>query len=191
MAEPGLVELFVRPLHEAGIVYFVTGGVATIVYGEPRFTRDIDIVLAVRPSEADRFLALWPESEFYVPPVEALVRESGRPEHGHFNLVHVETALTADCYVAGDDPLHAWAFERVRTLDVDGLPVRVAPVEYVILRKLSYFAQSGSTRHLDDVARMRRVQGTAVDDAAIAAWTRALGLETAWRAARESASGGA
>jgi hypothetical protein len=187
VAEPGLLELFVRPLHGAGIDYFVTGGVATIVYGEPRFTRDIDLVLSVRPADADRFLALWPAGEFYAPPKEAFETESARHAHGHFNLVHVETALTADCYVAGNDPLHAWAFERVRTLDVDGLPVRMAPVEYVILRKLSYFAQSGSTRHLEDVARMRRVQGAAVDEAAIGEWTRALGLEAAWRVARESA----
>ena len=178
-----------RPLHASGVSYLVTGGVATIVYGEPRFTRDIDLVLAVRPSDAERFLALWPEGEFYAPPAEVFATETARRAHGHFNLVHIETALTADCYVAGDDPLHAWAFEHVRTLDVDGLPVRMAPVEYVILRKLSYFEQSGSTRHLEDVTRMRRVQGAAIDLDAIAEWTRALGLEAAWRAARAEDGG--
>jgi hypothetical protein len=187
VAEPGLLDLFVRPLHAAGIAYFVTGGVATIVYGEPRFTRDIDLVLAVRPGDAERFLSLWPEGEFYAPPIEVFEAESGRVEHGHFNVVHVESGLAADCYVAGDDPLHAWAFERVQTFDVDGLPVRVAPVEYVIVRKLSYFARSGSTRHLEDIARMRRVQGDAIDVAAVEAWVRTLGLEAAWAAALASA----
>ena len=42
VAEPRLIALFVRPLNECGISYLVTGGVASIVYGEPRFTRDID-----------------------------------------------------------------------------------------------------------------------------------------------------
>lgn len=182
MPEPGLLDLFVQPLHAAGIAYFVTGGIATIVYGEPRFTRDIDLVLSVGPGDAERFLALWPADEFYAPR-DVFEVESARQEHGHFDLVHVESGLAADCYVAGGDALHAWAFEYVRTFDVDGLPVRVAPAEYVIIRKLSYFAQSGSTRHLEDIARMRRIQGEAIDTAELMEWVRALGLEAAWASA--------
>ena len=183
MPEPGLIDLFVRPLHEAQVDYFVTGGIATIVYGEPRFTRDIDLVLGVHPHDAERFLALWPPDAFYAPPREVFETESARPVYGHFNLVHVDSGLVADCYVAGNDPLHAWAFERVQTFDVDGLPLRVAPVEYVIVRKLSYFAQSGSTRHLEDIARMRRIQGDAIDVAQVESWAQSLGIEAAWAAA--------
>jgi hypothetical protein len=36
---PDLIDLFVRPLDAVGIPYTVTGGVASVVYGEPRFTR--------------------------------------------------------------------------------------------------------------------------------------------------------
>lgn len=183
MAEPSLLELFVRPLAASGIKYFVTGGVATIVYGEPRFTRDIDLVLAVRPGSAASFLDLWPEPDYYSPPREAFEAEAARARFGHFNIVHVDTGLVADCYVAGDDPLHAWAFDRVQAIDVDGTRVCMAPVEYVIARKLSYFAQSGSTRHLEDIARIRRVQEDRIDQPALDEWIGTLGLEGVWRQA--------
>jgi len=136
--------LFVRPLATANIPYFITGGLATVIYGEPRFTRDIDLVLGVRPFHAERFETLWPEAQFYVPPLESLKEEIARSRYGHFNIIHIASGLTADCYVAGDDPLHEWAFERLRSFAVDDLRITVAPVEYVILRKLSYFIQSGS-----------------------------------------------
>ncbi len=181
MTEPSLVECFVRPLVASELQFFITGGVATILYGEPRFTRDIDLVLAIRPSDADRFLSLWPEAEYYAPPAEAFVAESSRLRHGHFNVAHIESGLVADCYVAGDDPLHLWAFERVVHFDLEGLRVPVAPIEYVIARKLSYFAQSGSTRHLEDIARMLRVQSDAVDHGALQHWIAALHLEEPWR----------
>lgn len=180
MAEPSLLEIFVRPLAAAGISYFITGGVATIIYGEPRFTRDIDLVLAVLPNAADRFLALWPKTDYYSPPRDAFQTETARPRHGHFNIIHIETGLVADCYVAGDDPLHAWAFERVQTIEVDGTRLCVGPVEYVILRKLSYFAQSGSSRHLEDIARIRRIQRDRIDQSSMDEWISTLGLDEAW-----------
>jgi hypothetical protein len=185
VAEPSLLECFVRPLTASAIRYFVTGGVATIIYGEPRFTRDIDLVLAISPAEARRFLALWPVDEYYAPPEESLIAESVRPAAGHFNVVHTETGLVADCYVAGDDPLHAWAFDHIQWLDVQDLRVPVAPIEYVIVRKLSYFAQSGSTRHLEDIARMCRVQGQAIDSRWLEHWIDRLGVRDAWNRSAE------
>ena len=48
MAAPDLVGVFVRPLEALGIPYMVTGGVAAVIYGDPRFTRDINIVTLVK-----------------------------------------------------------------------------------------------------------------------------------------------
>ena len=72
---------------------------------------------------------------FYVPPAETLENESSRPEGGHFNVVHRETALRADVYLAGDDPLIAWAFGRRVRLKVGAGEISVAPIEYVNSRQ--------------------------------------------------------
>lgn len=112
MEFPDLIRLFIEPLERLGIGYFVTGGVATVVYGEPRFTRDIDIVIALEPSEIARLRGAFDPAEFYVPPAETLMEETARPTGGHFKLIHARTALRADVYTTADDPLDAWVGRR-------------------------------------------------------------------------------
>lgn len=183
--DPDLIRLFIRPLEELGLSYMITGGVASVVYGDPRFTRDIDIVLELGEADVDRLAAGFSGVAFYLPPGEALEEAVARPGGGHFSLIHRETALRADVYVKGDDPLHAWAFARRRRLSVDGLEIWVAPVEYVILRKLEYFSASGSERHLRDVAMMLRISGDAIDREELTRWVERLELARALQAARD------
>jgi hypothetical protein len=40
--EPNFIELFVRPLHAAGIRYLIAGSVVSMHYSETRLTRDIE-----------------------------------------------------------------------------------------------------------------------------------------------------
>lgn len=48
VAEPDFIGLFVAPLEDLEVPYMITGAVASVIYGDPRFTRDIDIVLELR-----------------------------------------------------------------------------------------------------------------------------------------------
>jgi hypothetical protein len=185
MTGASLITLFVRPLNQLRIPYMVTGGVASVVYGEPRFTRDIDLVIALRPQDARRFSEAWPTSDFYVPPVEVIEEESRRPAHGHFNVSHHETAMRADIYLPGSDPLNAWAFAHkvVRLVDED--EVFMAPIEAVILSKLRYYKQGGSDRHLRDIHRMLAISGDLVNRSEVERWAARLGIEREWRQAQD------
>ena len=82
MATPGWIELFVARLDAMGIPYMVTGSVASMIYGEPRLTLDVDIVLELQIDRADAFLDAFPESEFYRPPLEVVRAEAGRDTRG-------------------------------------------------------------------------------------------------------------
>lgn len=175
-----LIRLFVAPLEAAGVPYMVTGGVAAVIYGDPRFTRDVDIVLDLAPTEASALLASFDERAFYLPPHETVVEESRREEGGHFNLIDRDTGLRADVYLRGSDPLHAWAFEHRRRVTGPGTGLWVAPPEYVILRKLQYWEASGSDRHLRDIAAMLEISGEGVDGSVLADWVERLGLEGAF-----------
>ncbi len=183
MEDNSLIALFVRPLNMLGLPYLVTGGVAAIVFGEARFTRDIDLVISLRPADVESIQRAWPADSFYVPPLEVLREESARSMHGHFNIIHEATALRADCYVAGDDPLHTWALQRPNPVQVGPDLVRLAPIEYVILRKLDYYRQGGSERHLIDVAKMLRVSSDLIDERELAIWLTRLNLGTEWERA--------
>ena len=185
MSDPDLIGLFVEPLDAIGVSYMITGGVASVIYGDPRFTRDVDLVMQLGPADISSLVSAFEPTEFYVPPLEALEEETARVEGGHFNIIHQDTGLRADVYLAGDDPLIEWAFDRRVRLQVEGAEIWVAPIEYVILRKLEYYEHSGSDRHLRDVAMMLRISADIVDPDSLAAWVDRLGLEASLGRARE------
>lgn len=112
MTAPDLIGLFIEPLEGTGIPYMITDGVASVIYGDPRFTRDIDVVLELRPANVRRLAKAFQGDDCYVPPLEILEAEATRSPAGHFNVIHRDTAVRADIYLAGDDPLHAWAFQH-------------------------------------------------------------------------------
>lgn len=185
MPEPEVVEFLLKPLNTAGIGYMVTGGLAAIVYGEPRLTNDVDLVVDIGPSDANRLFAMFDPSVYYVPPIEVMREQAALAAHGHFNILHRDRALRADVYVAGQDPLARWAFERRVKVPLEDEPVWVAPIEYVIVMKLEYFRQSKSDRHLRDIAAILRHSGQHVDQAALSSWITRLGLEHEWDLARD------
>lgn len=86
MTDPDLIGLFVGPLERLGLPYMITGGVASVVYGDPRFTRDVDLVVDLRPDGVTPFMETFGGEAFYVPPEETLLEEVGRGEGGHFNV---------------------------------------------------------------------------------------------------------
>ncbi|MBX2977361.1 MAG: hypothetical protein KF721_14645 [Ignavibacteriaceae bacterium] len=51
----------------------ITGSVASIIYGEPRLTHDIDIVLTIPKNLIEKLSGLFPLDEFYFPPIEILI----------------------------------------------------------------------------------------------------------------------
>ena len=55
-----LFALFVRPLHRSGLRYMISGSLASIYYGEPRLTMDVDIVVHLDRATAELGLtAQW------------------------------------------------------------------------------------------------------------------------------------
>lgn len=150
--EPYLI--FTRKLQELGLRHMVSGSIAAIYYGEPRLTNDVDIILFLRREDVRRLITAFPQDEFYCPPVEVIESERTRDQRGHFNIIHHETGFKADIYLTGRDELHAWGFAHVVTADLDGETIIFAPPEYVIVRKLQFFREGGSAKHLRDIQRM-------------------------------------
>lgn len=114
MSAPDPAALFLPGLEAAGVEYMVTGGVGAIVYGEPRLTTGIDIVVRLSRREAGRLIQQFPVERFHVPPIETVREEAARDRFGHFNLLELDTMLRADVYVAGTDPLQSWGLDDRR-----------------------------------------------------------------------------
>ncbi len=82
------------------------------------------------------------------------------------------------------DRLHAWGFPRRRCLEMgeDG-SLWVAPPEYVILRKLQYFKEGGSAKHIGDIQGMLDISGDRIDRAILDEWVSTLDLADEWSVA--------
>ena len=187
MQAPDLFELFISPLNRIDARYMVTGALASILYGEPRLTTDVDIVVALDQRDVGRLANEFSSSAFYRPPLDVMEAEVARPRHGHFNVIHVETTLKADFYPVDDDPLTAWGMEHRRGLETPRGVIWTAPPEYVIVLKLRYWHEGGSDKHRRDIRSMLRVLGEAVDRSFIGREAERRGLTREW--AQVDASG--
>ena len=155
MQSPDLLSVFILPLEKSGIPYFVTGSIAAIFYGEPRLTHDVDVVVHLSQKDLLKFSTFFPQEQFYCPPEEVIQIECRRRPFGHFNLIHHESGMKADIYPDAEDELHQWAFQNRNRVDLgEGLSLWLASPEYVIIRKLEYFREGGSEKHLEDIRKM-------------------------------------
>ncbi|MBW2066557.1 MAG: hypothetical protein JRJ03_16730 [Deltaproteobacteria bacterium] len=184
MPGPSLTVAFISRLDKLEIPYVITGAVASIIYGEPRLTHDLDLVVMMKIGDVDGLIKAFPSTEFYCPPAEILKIEIRRCHRGHFNLIHYETGAKADIYLVGEDELHQWALSKRREFDLEGERVWVAPPEYVIIRKLEYFREGGSEKHLRDIAGMLELSPDQIDFKRLEEFIHRYGLESEWQKAR-------
>jgi hypothetical protein len=161
------------------LTYLVVGSTATIAYGEPRFTNDIDIAIDLPLSQVDAFCDSFAGPDFY------LNRNTVRDAVNHcrqFNLIHPASGLKIDFMVLTQGEFDRSRVARRRQLPVlEGRTASFASPEDVILKKLVYFQEGGSDKHLRDIAGVLRVQGERIDRDYIDDWAIRLGLVDIWQ----------
>ena len=182
MNQAELLRYMVDTLESLGIEYMVSGSQASIYYGEPRMTQDIDVIADVTPSHLPPLLERFAAPEFYVS--EEAARDA-TATCGQFNIIHSPTGLKIDVVVRKDTPYPQVEFERRRREPIlPGRDAYFARPEDVILNKLLYFQRGGSERHLRDIAGMLRVSGAEIDTGYIDDWAQRLGVGDIWQAVR-------
>jgi hypothetical protein len=149
-------ELVFASLQRDDVRYLVVGGVAVVLHGHPRFTADLDLVVALDPGNAARALAALGRLG-YRPrdPVDAAqfadpsVRQRWMDEKGLtvFTLWSpAHPATEVDLFVREPFPFdEAWA--RATTIDLGGVRVPVASIEDLVALKRA----AGRPKDLEDV----------------------------------------
>jgi hypothetical protein len=183
MPEASLVLLFTSRLNQLGVQYMVSGSVAMTIYGEPRLTNDVDMVVVLDREHIARLPEVFSPSEFYCPPVEVIQVEASRELGGHINIIHHKTGFKADLFLSGSDPFHAWGLARSRRVEMEGDSFVVAPPEYVIVRKLEYFRSGGSEKHLRDIRSMLATSPGLSERSELEQQIAERGLQEVWKKA--------
>lgn len=147
--------------------YMVVGSFASAFHGEPRMTRDIDLV--VDPSEhgVSLLVDLVDRDRFYMgDPLEAFRNRS------MFNLIEPSTGWKVDFVVRKDRPFSVAEFARRFPARVAGVDVYLASAEDTMLAKLERGKASGSDRQFDDAVSIAMTQK--VDRDYLATWAHEL-----------------
>ncbi|MBI3924028.1 MAG: hypothetical protein HY319_00655 [Armatimonadetes bacterium] len=112
-------------LDELGIEYLLGGSLASSIHGEPRSTRDADIV-AELTREGCQALAERLETEFYLslPAMHEAVRRGSS-----FNAVHLQTGFKIDVFVSKLRPFDRSRVSRRIEVQLAGRRFRLPTAE--------------------------------------------------------------
>jgi hypothetical protein len=162
-------------LDRLGVLHTIGGSIASSIAGEPRSTLDVDIVAAIDETHVTPLVAAL-ESAFYL---DRDALERAVSEHRSANLIHHQSQIKIDLFVAGGTPLDGLQLQRRREVEVDGRRIFVHPPEDILLQKLRWFQLSGgsSDRQWRDVLGIVRVQGARLDRGYLHAQAPVLGIE--------------
>ena len=185
MEQSDLLHYVCTALESLGIKYLVTGSQATIVFGEPRFTNDVAIVVALDLTHLDAFVRLFPEQDFY------LSREAAREaivERSMFNIIHPASGLKVAVMIPGSSLDEASRFDRGRSVQVaPDFAATFASPEDVIRKKRECYKIGGSDKHLRDISGVLKISGDKVDRAFVAKLAAQMGVAEIWQTALDRA----
>jgi hypothetical protein len=180
----------VEAIEALGRRYRVGGSVASSALGVPRSTLDVDIVCELSEDDVQHFVSRL-SNAYYVD--ADMVRDAIR-HRASFNVVHLQTMIKVDVFVAKSGAYDRSALSRVvrKSLDESSREYDLATAEDVILRKLEWFRLGNevSDRQWRDVIGVLQIQHEAIDRDYLQHWATELGLDDLLaRASREAGIG--
>lgn len=167
----------VETLDALGVPYAIGGSVASSLYGEPRATRDIDLVAEMAKDHARAFVQAL-EGTYYAD--EDSVLEAIRLRRS-FNVIHLATMVKLDVFISKDTPFAHSQIHRRRRSSMGGDPdvsVCFASPEDTILAKLEWYRLGGETsdRQWNDILGVLKVQGDLLDFSYLDHWAPEIGV---------------
>ena len=152
------------------------GSVASSFHGEPRATKDIDLVVDCSRRQLPEFLRRLHGTGWYVSDNAAVQAIENRTM---FNVIDPDSGWKADLIVRKDRAFSASEFERrlnAAVLGSDHPSVTLTTPEDTILSKLEWSRDSQSQQQYQDALRVAIVGHQTVNRDYLRQWARELGV---------------
>ncbi|WP_330202769.1 hypothetical protein [Cyanobacterium sp. Dongsha4] len=187
----GVIEetlIVAKILESLGISYHVGGSVASGIWGEMRYTQDIDLVVDIQESQIQLLVNAF-SPRFYIS--EIAVREAIALRRS-FNLIDNETGWKIDIFILDDDPFQLSRFHRKKEISVNdmGESLNFSSAEDTILQKLIWYRQTQkqSTQQWRDILGIFKLQQSELDFTYLQVWAKKLKLSTELELALQESS---
>lgn len=158
-----LLEAIATQLDRRSMAYMIIGGQALLVYGEPRFTRDIDVTLGVDSQKLDELLEIAKKSGWKIlveNPQEFVNRTMVLPCLDEASGIRID-------FIFSRSPYEAQAMKRVNKMSVGKVQVCYASPEDLIIHKMI----AARPRDLEDVRNIL-LKGPDLDEGYLKHWLK-------------------
>ncbi|HEY9601707.1 MAG TPA: hypothetical protein V6C85_08865 [Allocoleopsis sp.] len=176
--DPSEIAKLLHPIFEIlDIPYYITGGVAATAYGEPRTTRDLDLVIELNRNDISDLVEALETAGFYCQPGAVQDIQKGRGQV--LSVTHIARVLNADIVLNADTDFDRSKMARRRLIALDEAGVEqfflVSP-EDLVLAKLLWRKPSGSMKQWTDILGILKVQGELLDFDYLWQWAELLSI---------------
>ncbi|OHD73255.1 MAG: hypothetical protein A2V99_06685 [Spirochaetes bacterium RBG_16_67_19] len=179
MSQQELLIAVAASLDEQSVAYLLTGSIVSSLFGEPRLTHDIDILVQASALDPPKLARSFPPPRYYLDAPESIERTIR--EGSMFNLIDVSTGDKVDFWILSDSPFDLSRLQRRKRLNLFGALVWVSSPEDIIIAKLSWAKLSGSSeKQFQDALRVFEVQGVALDLGYCELWAARQGVRQLW-----------
>ena len=161
----------ISALQSSQIPFMVCGSLASSLHGDPRATRDADMVIRPTGKTLEQFLDQIGR-DFYVSSEAA---RQAMQQHSMFNVIDAASGWKVDLIIAPESAFADESFSRRMLADFMGVKVAVQTPEDTILSKLDWAKESGSEMQLRDALGVALQQWQQLDQDYLRRWAAELG----------------
>lgn len=130
---------------------------AVFIWGRPRFTADIDILIKLNAKDIDALaVALGALHEMSY--IDMHMMRNAFQWKGEFNFIDGESGIKVDFFIAEDTHFEQLQIKRHIRKPVLGYNVHVISPEDLILSKLLWYKQGESSKQLEDIESVIKIQ---------------------------------
>jgi hypothetical protein len=165
-------------LEQLGVRYFISGSLASTLYGVVRTTMDSDVVADLNQQHIGDLVSSL-ENEFYIDEdmISAAVRQ-----RSSFNIIHRDSFFKVDVIIPELRPYLNFQFTRAQrqVLSIEPeIQAMVASPEDIVLAKLEWYRMGGEVfeRHWRDVVGILGVQAGLLDMSYLNRMAEELGVK--------------
>ena len=156
-------------LETAYIPFMLTGSFAMAYYGQPRMTRDIDLVVSLAVDDIPGIVAAL-SPDFYIDADDARAAVESQKL---FNLMHHATGIKVDLIVRKGSEYRQVEFARRREIEMSGVKTCIVSREDLILSKLVWAKEANSELQRRDV---KTLLNDSLDRKYLDHWAERLGV---------------